>query len=83
VREQRDVLLYEILPFLSEMNAEGEDILWCPSTDKVECADYRQDALEVLDVYEKIEEFNICCGPREVRQAMAASVQKGGAEGVG
>jgi len=41
------------------MNAEGGDILWCPSTDKVECADYRQDALEVLDVYEKIEEFNI------------------------
>jgi len=58
VREQRDVLLYEILPFLKEMNAEGGDILWCPSTDKVDGADYRQDALEVLDAYEKLEEFN-------------------------
>jgi len=62
VREQRDVLLYEILPFLVEMNAEGGDILWCPSTDKVEGADYRQDALEVLDAYEKLEEFNIFHG---------------------
>jgi len=59
VREQRDVLLYEILPFLKEMNAEGGDILWCPSTEKVEGADYRQDALEVLDAYEKLEEFNV------------------------
>jgi len=64
VREQRDVLLYEILPFLSEMNAEGGDILWCPSTDKVECADYRQDALEVLDAHEKLEEFNISQGTK-------------------
>jgi len=45
--------------FLVEMNAEGGDILWCPSPDKVENADYRQDALEILDAYEKLEEFNI------------------------
>ena len=62
VREQRDILLYEILPFLVEMNAEEGDILWCPSTDKVEGADYRQDALEVLDAYEKLEEFNTSHG---------------------
>jgi len=55
VRDQRDVLLYEVIPFLVEMSAEGGDILWCPSTDKVEDADYRQDALEVLDACEKIE----------------------------
>ena len=64
VRDQRDVLLYEILPFLVEMDAEGGDILWCPSTDKVECADYRQDALEVLDACEKIEEFNLVHGTK-------------------
>jgi hypothetical protein len=58
VRDQRDVLLYEVLPFLVEMKAEGGDILWCPSTDKVENADYRQDALEILDACEKLEEFN-------------------------
>jgi hypothetical protein len=59
VRDQRDVLLYEILPFMVEMKAEGGDILWCPSTDKVENADYRQDALEILDACEKLEEFNV------------------------
>ncbi len=64
VRDQRDVLLYEVLPFLVEMDAEGGDILWCPSTDKVECADYRQDALEVLDACEKLEEFNITHGTK-------------------
>ncbi len=58
VRDQRDILLYEILPFLMEMNSAGGEILWCPCPDDVEGADYRQDCLEVIDAYEKLEEFN-------------------------
>ena len=64
VRDQRDVLLYEVLPFLVEMDAEGGDILWCPSTEEVESADYRQDALEILDACEKLEEFNMEYGTK-------------------
>jgi len=64
VRDQRDVLLYEVLPFLVEMDAEGGDILWCPCPDDVEGVDYRQDAMEVLDAYEKLEEFNCLYGTK-------------------
>ncbi len=46
------------------MDAEGGDILWCPSPDDVEGADYRQDAMEVLDGYEKLEEFNCLHGTK-------------------
>ena len=58
VRDQRNILLYEVLPFLMEMNAASGEILWCPCPDDVEGADYRQDCMEVLDAYEKLEEYN-------------------------
>ena len=58
IRNQRDILLYEVLPFLMEMNAASGEILWCPCPDDVEGADYRQDSMEILDAYEKLEEYN-------------------------
>ncbi len=58
IRDQRNVLFYEILPFLMEMNSQGGEILWCPCPDNVEGADFRQDCLEVIDLNEKLEEFN-------------------------
>ncbi len=42
VRDQRDILLYEVLPFLREMGADSGEILWCPCPDDVEGVDYRQ-----------------------------------------
>ena len=59
VRDQRDVLVYEILPFLMAMNSTGGEILWCPCPNDVKGADFRQDYLEVIDGFEKMEEFNV------------------------
>ena len=36
VRDQRDLLLYEVLPFLKETGANSGEILWCPCPDDVE-----------------------------------------------
>jgi len=47
-----------------EMDAEGGDILWCPCPEEVERSDYRQDAMEILDAYEKLEEFNCLHGTK-------------------
>ncbi len=58
VRDQKNVLLYEVLPFLMEMNAAGGEILWSPCPDEVEGVDFRQDCLEVIDAFERIEEWN-------------------------
>ena len=59
VRQQKNVLAYEILPFLMEQEATGGEILWCPCPDEdVEEDDFRQDCLEVIDGFEKLEEFN-------------------------
>ena len=35
VRDQRDPLLYEVLPFLEEMDTSSREILWCPCPDDV------------------------------------------------
>jgi len=58
VRQQKNVLVYEVLPFLMEQEATGDEILWCPCTEDVEEDDFRQDCLEVIDGFEKLEEFN-------------------------
>ena len=36
VREQRDVTIYGVLPFLVEMDAERGEVLWCPCPEDVE-----------------------------------------------
>ena len=59
IRDQKDVLLYEILPFLMAMNLTGGEILWCPCPNDVKGADFRQDCLEVIDGFKKMEEFNV------------------------
>jgi len=58
VRDQKNVLVYEVLPFLVEQDEIGGQILWCPSSGNAYEADFRQDAQEVLDGFEKLEEFN-------------------------
>ena len=40
----------------------GGEILWSPCPEDAEEADFRQDCLEVLDGYEKMEEFNVRYG---------------------
>jgi len=50
--------VYEVLPFLVEQDAIGGQILWCPCPGNAFEADFRQDCLEVLDGFEKLEEFN-------------------------
>ena len=59
VRDQKNVLVYEILPFLLEMGSTGGEILWCPCPEDADEADFRQDCFEVLDAFEKLEEFNV------------------------
>jgi len=58
IRQQRFVLIYEILPFLMEQGATGSEILWCPFPVNTENEDFRQDCMEVIDGYEKLMEFN-------------------------
>ena len=58
VRDQKNVLVYEVLPFLVEQDEIGGKILWCPSSGNSYEADFQQDAQEVLDGFEKLEEFN-------------------------
>jgi len=58
VRQQKHVLIYKVLPFLMEQEATGGEILWCPCPEDVEEDDFRQDCLEVIDGFEKLEEFN-------------------------
>jgi hypothetical protein len=58
VRQQKHVLIYEVLPFLMVQESTGGEILWCPCPEDVEVDDFRQDCLEVIDGYEKMEEFN-------------------------
>jgi len=58
VRDQKNVLVYEVLPFLVEQDAIGGQILWCPCPGNAFEADFRQDCQEVLDGFEKLEEFN-------------------------
>ena len=62
VRQQKNVLIYEVLPFLMKKESTGGEILWCPCLEDVEEADFIQDCLEVIDGYEKIEEFNVRYG---------------------
>ena len=61
VRDQRDTLFYEVLPFLREMGAGSGEILWCPCPDDVEGVDFRQDLMTILDACEKLEEYNYLC----------------------
>jgi len=58
VRQQKNVLVYKVLPFLMEQEATGGEILWCPCPENAEEDDFRQDCLEVIDGFEKLEEFN-------------------------
>jgi len=58
VRQQKNVLVYEVLPFLMMKETTGGEILWCPCPEDVEEADFRQDCLEVIDGFEKMEDFN-------------------------
>jgi hypothetical protein len=62
VRQQKNVLVYEVLPFLMMKETTGGEILWCPWPEDVEEADFRQDCLEVIDGFEKLEEFNVRFG---------------------
>jgi len=58
VRQQKLVLLYEVLPFLMEQEAYDTQILWCPFPYVTDGQDFRQDTMEVLDGFEKLMEFN-------------------------
>jgi len=58
VRMQKNVLVYEILPFLMEQEATGGQFLWCPCPENAVEDDFRQDCMEVIDGFEKLEEFN-------------------------
>jgi hypothetical protein len=57
-QNQKNVLVYEVLPFLVEQDEIDAQILWCPCPRNAVEADFRQDAQEVLDGFEKLEEFN-------------------------
>ncbi len=41
------------------MDSTGGEILWCPCLEDADKADFRQDCMEVIDAFEKLEEFNI------------------------
>jgi len=58
VRQQKLVLLYEVLPFLMEQEACSTEILWCPFPYDTKDQDFRQDCMEVIDGFEKMMEFN-------------------------
>jgi len=58
VRQQKLVLLYEVLPFLMEQEAYDTEILWCPFPYDNEGQDFWQDTMEVIDGFEKMMEFN-------------------------
>ena len=58
IRDQKNVLVFKILPFLLEMGSTGGEILWCPCPEGADEANFRQDCFEVLDAFEKLEEFN-------------------------
>jgi len=58
VRQQKSVLLYEIMPFLMEQGAYSTEILWCPFPYDTEDQDFRQDCMEVIDGFEKMMEYN-------------------------
>jgi len=58
VRQQKLVLLYEVLPFLMEQETFDTQILWCPFPYVTNGQDFRQDTMEVLDGFEKLMEFN-------------------------
>jgi hypothetical protein len=58
VRQQKLVLLYEVLPFLMEQEAFDTQVLWCPFPYVINGQDFRQDTMEVLDGFEKLMEFN-------------------------
>jgi len=59
VREQKNILEYEVLPYLMMTGSTGGEILWSPCPEDATEADFRQDCLEVLDGFEKMEEFNV------------------------
>ena len=44
------------------MGSTGGEILWCPCPEDADEADFRQDCFEVLDAFEKLEEFNVRFG---------------------
>jgi len=59
IRDQKNLLVYKILPFLMKMESTGGEILWCPCPEDAYEADFRQDCLEVIDAFEKMEELNV------------------------
>jgi len=58
VRQQKQVLLYEILPYLVDQEDYDTEILWCPFPCVIDGQDFRQDTMEVIDGFEKMMEFN-------------------------
>jgi hypothetical protein len=58
IRQQKLVLLYDVLPFLMEQEAYNTEILWCPFPYVIDGQDFRQDTMEVIDGFEKMKEFN-------------------------
>jgi len=58
VRQQKLVLLYEVLPYLVDQADYDTEILWCPYPCVIDGQDFRQDTMEVIDGFEKMMEFN-------------------------